>query len=137
MGGGLRLYTRRGGPARPRSRSGDGCGPAPPGLGLAEALAAEPLVGEHEALAIRARVSTRQAVATTGGVTAGHLRVTPREREILAQLVSGRTYGEIAKELVISEKTVSSHISNLLAKTGTSNRVEPAGYAERSHLSAG
>ena len=107
------------------------------GLGLAEALAAEPLVGELEALALRARVSTRQAVATTGGVTAGHLRVTPREREILALLVSGRTYGEIAKELVISEKTVSSHISNLLAKTGTSNRVELAGYAERSHLSAG
>jgi DNA-binding NarL/FixJ family response regulator len=52
-------------------------------------------------------------------------------------LVSGRTYGEIASELVISEKTVGSHISNLLAKTRTSNRVELTGYAERAHLTAG
>jgi DNA-binding NarL/FixJ family response regulator len=65
------------------------------------------------------------------------VRVTPREREIPALLVSGRTYGEIARELVISEKTVSPHVSNLLAKTGTSNRVELAGNADRSHLTTG
>jgi len=103
------------------------------GLSRAEALAAEPLIGDLHALALRARVSTRQAVPSTGEVISG-VRVTSREREILALLISGRTYGEIAKELVISEKTVSSHISNLLAKTGTSNRVELAGYADRSHL---
>jgi DNA-binding NarL/FixJ family response regulator len=87
-------------------------------------------------LALRARVPTRQAAASTGDVTSG-VRVTAREREVLALLVSGRTYGEIATELVISEKTVSSHVSNLLAKTGTSNRVELAGYAVRSHLTTG
>jgi predicted transcriptional regulator len=38
---------------------------------------------------------------------------------VLAYVVAGRTYGEIARELVISEKTVSAHISNLLHKTGT------------------
>lgn len=63
--------------------------------------------------------------------------MTPREREILALLVAGRTYGEIARELVISEKTVGSHISNLLAKTGTSNRIDLAGYADRSGLTSG
>jgi DNA-binding CsgD family transcriptional regulator len=52
--------------------------------------------------------------------------LTSREREVLAYVVAGRTYGEIARELVISEKTVSAHISNLLHKTGTSSRVELA-----------
>ena len=32
---------------------------------------------------------------------------------------------------MISEKTVSSHVSHLLAKTGTSNRVELSGLARR------
>ena len=62
--------------------------------------------------------------------------LTTREREILAYLVAGRTYGEIARELVISEKTVSVHVSNLLHKTGTANRVELAGLARRTGVSA-
>jgi len=57
--------------------------------------------------------------------------LTAREREVLAYVVAGRTYGEIARELVISEKTVSAHISNLLRKTGTSSRVELAQLAGR------
>lgn len=50
--------------------------------------------------------------------------LTPRERELLGYLTQGLTYAEIAKALVISEKTVSSHVSNLLRKTGTAGRVE-------------
>jgi len=44
---------------------------------------------------------------------------------------SGSTYAEIASTLVISEKTVSSHVSNLLRKTHTSSRVELALLAHR------
>ena len=39
-------------------------------------------------------------------------------------MVRGSTYAEIAEALVVSEKTVSSHISNLLRTTGTASRVE-------------
>ena len=56
---------------------------------------------------------------------------TPREREVLAHVVAGRTYAEIAAALFLSEKTVSSHISNMLRKTGTANRVELAAWAGR------
>ena len=60
----------------------------------------------------------------------GHLPgLTRREREILEHLVAGRTYSEIAEALYVSEKTVSSHISNMLRKTGTSNRHELAARA--------
>jgi DNA-binding CsgD family transcriptional regulator len=50
--------------------------------------------------------------------------LTNREHEILGYIVAGSTYAEIANILVISEKTVSSHVSNLLRKTHTSSRVE-------------
>ena len=65
-----------------------------------------------------------QPPATLPGLTA-------REREILQHLVAGSTYAEIASALVISEKTVSSHVSNLLRKMQTSSRVELALLAHR------
>ena len=67
---------------------------------------------------------------------AGLPGLTTREREILTHLVAGRTYAEIARELVISEKTVSVHVSNLLHKTGTANRVELASLARRTGVLA-
>ena len=57
--------------------------------------------------------------------------MTRREREILEHVVVGRTYAEIAAALFISEKTVSSHISNMLRKTGTANRRALAELARR------
>ncbi|MGO4690537.1 response regulator transcription factor [Glaciibacter sp. 2TAF33] len=49
----------------------------------------------------------------------------------MAHVVAGRTYGKIARTLSISGKTVSSHISHLLRKTGTSNRIELSRLASR------
>ena len=63
--------------------------------------------------------------------TLGGLGLAPREREVLAHVVAGRTYAEIAADLVLSEKTVSAHISHMLRKTGAANRVELAALAAR------
>ncbi|WTK91996.1 helix-turn-helix transcriptional regulator [Kribbella sp. NBC_01510] len=57
--------------------------------------------------------------------------LTAREREVLALLVAGRSNGEIAKELVISDKTASAHVSNILRKTGTASRMAAAALATR------
>jgi DNA-binding NarL/FixJ family response regulator len=49
---------------------------------------------------------------------------TAREREVLAELALGRTNGEIARTLGISERTVRFHIENLFGRLDVENRVE-------------
>jgi len=53
---------------------------------------------------------------------------------VLAHLVAGRSYAEIAESLFISQKTVGVHVSNLLRKTGNANRVAVAAWARRHHV---
>ena len=68
--------------------------------------------------------------AGSGGARASH-DLTPRELEVLALLSRGLTNGQIGKQLYISTKTVSVHVSNLLAKLGASGRTEAAAIARR------
>ena len=100
---------------------------------IAVDLGAHPLRERIEALARAARVVLREPVpvAHRARTTGALADLTAREQEILAFLVAGRTNAEIANALVISDKTVSVHVSNILRKTGTSNRVEAAALAER------
>ena len=103
---------------------------------LAVDLQAAPLLAEIEALALGTRVSLAAIDERPAPETEVLPGLTPREREILAHVVAGRTYGEIARDLVLSEKTVSVHVSHLLHKTGTANRVELAQLARRVTRSA-
>jgi DNA-binding NarL/FixJ family response regulator len=50
--------------------------------------------------------------------------LTPRELDVLSQLVEGLSNPEIAEVLTISRSTVKSHVSNILDKLGVSSRVE-------------
>jgi DNA-binding CsgD family transcriptional regulator len=63
-----------------------------------------------------------------------HVSLTPRESEILALVAQGRTNGEIGRQLFISTKTVSVHVSNILGKLGASGRTEAAAIARRDGL---
>lgn len=47
-----------------------------------------------------------------------------RERDVVALLAAGLSYVQIARDLYISRSTVGFHLSNIYAKTGTSNRHE-------------
>jgi DNA-binding CsgD family transcriptional regulator len=60
--------------------------------------------------------------------------LTPREQEILGLVAEGRSNGEIGRQLFISTKTVSVHVSNILAKLGASGRTEAAAIARRRGL---
>ena len=60
--------------------------------------------------------------------------LTPRETEILALVADGRSNGEIGKQLFISAKTVSVHVSNILGKLDAASRTEAAAIARRRGL---
>jgi DNA-binding NarL/FixJ family response regulator len=60
--------------------------------------------------------------------------LTPRELEVLRLVGAGRANKEIAGELVISERTARTHVSNILAKLGLSSRTQAALWAVREGL---
>jgi DNA-binding CsgD family transcriptional regulator len=90
----------------------------------AEALGAQPLVAS---LRLGGGPPQREHARATATLTA-------REAEILALVAQGRSNGEIARQLFISVKTVSVHVSNILAKLGASGRTEAAAIARRDGL---
>lgn len=61
-------------------------------------------------------------------------RLTPRESEVARLLVQGKTNPEIAAELFISERTVQSHVANIMAKLGVNSRTAAAAVAVREGL---
>ena len=50
--------------------------------------------------------------------------ISPAERRVLAQLLAGASNRAIAAALVLSPRTVESHVSSLLAKTGCRSRTQ-------------
>ncbi len=55
--------------------------------------------------------------------------LTPREREVLALVATGRTNRAIAEALTISEKTVARHVANIFGKLGLTSRSAATAYA--------
>jgi DNA-binding NarL/FixJ family response regulator len=98
---------------------------------VARRLQAEPLLAT-----LRALGSTRSRQIDAGRPggpvpSGGPDSLTARERDVVALIVEGRSNREIARQLFISEKTVSVHVSNLLAKLGVRSRAEAAALIRR------
>ena len=60
--------------------------------------------------------------------------LTEREEEVLKLVAQGLPNGEIAEKLVISERTVRTHVTNILGKLHLANRTQAALYALREGL---
>ena len=60
--------------------------------------------------------------------------LTERETDVLKLLARGRANKEIAMDLVIGEKTVKTHVSNILLKLGVQSRTQAALYAAQNGL---
>jgi DNA-binding NarL/FixJ family response regulator len=84
----------------------------------------------HVVLAPEASAALVRARGRADAV-AGLDALTPREREVLAQIAEGRTNRQIARLLQMSEKTVKTHVSSVLAKLGVADRTQAALYAVR------
>jgi DNA-binding CsgD family transcriptional regulator len=75
-------------------------------------------------------------VARLQGRTRETAGLTGRELEVLAQVASGDTNRQIAETLVISEKTVARHLSNIFRKLGCTSRTGAAAYAHEHGLAS-
>jgi len=90
------------------------------------------LLGRDEAAdaaaeAVRAELAGLGAHAPAPAVrTRGSVSLTAREREVLRLLAQGRSNDEIATELVLSVRTVESHVASVYAKIGVEGRTARA-----------
>ena len=81
-------------------------------------------------LDVRLSRDIRAAEALPAGLTA-------REVEVLRLVATGRTNKDIASTLVLSEKTVARHLSNIFAKIGVTSRSAATAFAFDHHLAGG
>jgi DNA-binding NarL/FixJ family response regulator len=95
----------------------------------AQAVAAR----EHVALP----VSTQREPSTAPAATSGPGYpdgLTPREVEVLRVVAEGLTNGQVAERLVISPRTVDTHLTSIYGKIGVSSRSAATRYAIDHHL---
>ncbi len=93
-------------------------------------------LGDHDAAAIEARAASSALESLAADVmTTSEWTFSPpdgltrRELEVLRLLAQGKTNRVIAQELVVSEKTVASHVSHIFTKLGVSSRSAATAYA--------
>jgi DNA-binding NarL/FixJ family response regulator len=80
------------------------------------------------------RAGTEHRAAPGRSATSGLGELTARETEVLALLAEGLTQAEIAARLVLSPRTVGTHIQHILAKLAVHNRAQAVGVALRNGL---
>ncbi|MGH3192054.1 MAG: response regulator [Streptosporangiaceae bacterium] len=102
---------------------------------FADGAVIDPAVQRHLLDAIGAApppaTTSPSAGKKDGGLPDG---LTPREAEVLTLIASGQSNAEIARQLVVTEGTVKSHINHLLAKIGARDRAQAVTYAYRNGL---
>jgi ATP/maltotriose-dependent transcriptional regulator MalT len=92
---------------------------------VAERLDARPLHDAVRRLARRGRLALGDGPAPREELDP----FTPRERSVLGLVALGRTNRQVGEELYISEKTVSVHLSRIMAKLGATRRAEAVAIA--------
>jgi DNA-binding NarL/FixJ family response regulator len=88
----------------------------------------------HDELLARVR---RLLARSTYGEEARHYDLTTREREVLAHLAAGHDQAKIAEALIVSERTIATHIQNILNKLGVHSRAEAVAFAHRHGMTSG
>jgi DNA-binding CsgD family transcriptional regulator len=127
---GARSHTRLASVLRAVGRSDEAATSVATAREVAHRLGAEPLLAELRVLG-RASPERRSAASKRDTV------LTPREQEVLQLVAQGRSNADIARHLYISAKTVSVHVSNILAKLGAGGRTEAVALARRDGILSG
>jgi DNA-binding CsgD family transcriptional regulator len=102
-------------------------------LGEEESAEAEITEARRTFAELGAKPAEREAAALLGGEKApGGL--SPREVEVLRLVAAGNSNPQIATALVLSEKTVARHLSNIFTKLGVGSRTAAAAFAYEHRL---
>ena len=96
----------------------------------------QPLTEAIKATAARARIALTDSLTADTAPTSSDdaLHLTDRERAVLRLLTEGKTNADIGRQLFISPKTASVHVTSILRKLGVQSRTHAAAIAERSGL---
>jgi two-component system nitrate/nitrite response regulator NarL len=89
---------------------------------------------ENASLGILVKV-LREVLSNGNGVDASkEYKLTRRELDIIAKIVSGRSNKEVGADFSISERTVKHHLTNIFYKVGVTSRLQLALFAVTHHL---
>jgi len=91
------------------------------------------LEGESVSILVEA---LRKFLSNGNGKSSKDCGLTPRELEIISNIVAGRSNKEVGQEFHISERTVKHHLTNIFSKVGVSNRLELALFAVNHHITS-
>jgi len=100
--------------------------------GIQAAAVGESLISPQIAAKVLQRLRATSTVPQAAATVQAEL--SEREIDVLRLIANGKDNAQIAKELVISPKTVKNHISNILVKLQIENRIQAAVYAVRSGI---
>ena len=107
-------------------------GPAPLARAIEAVRRGEPMLAPEATAVVMAKLAGGDEPAAPPAPTDPAIaRLTAREREVLVGLGRGLTNRQLADELYVSEKTVKTHVSNVLAKLRVHDRTQAALYAVR------
>src|SRR5215208_2742661 len=120
--------------------SGERIEPADRAVGLlvgGDDYLVKPIDSDEFLARVRRAIARSQRGSASSSTPSRSLDLTKRELEVLGQLAHGHAQSEIAADLVISPKTVASHIQRILAKLDVHSRAQAVAVAYESGLIRG
>ncbi len=111
-----------------------GVGPAELVAGITEVAAGGGALSASAAAALIGHVAAEQVTPADPGMVKRFEALTPREREVVAAIVSGLDNAQIARDMFLSPFTVKTHANRAMTKVQAKDRAQLVSYAVRAGI---